>query len=134
MIFEHRVYRIKMGSYAKVLDELRECFVAFEKHGYDWLGPFRTEVGVNPEISYFNIWRTLGEREQVWKAIAGDPDLAPHWTRWREVEENEGPIIHTITNTMYETVPDFPRPQSPKMAEEDPASIWGKWITTGETK
>ncbi len=128
MIYEHRVYRIKMGSYQKVLEELRTCFVAFEKHGYDWLGPFRTEVGTNPEISYFNVWTSLGEREAVWQAIAEDQELAPHWTRWHEIEASEGPIIYTITNTMYESVPDFPQPKNPKYLLDSSHSIWAKRV------
>ena len=125
MIYEHRVYLIKMGTYQKLLEELRTCFTAFEKHGYDWLGPFRTEIGVNPQISYFNIWRSLGDRETIWKAISDDPELAPHFTRWHEIEANEGPIISTITNTINESVPSFPKPKNPKyLEEEDKSSIW----------
>lgn len=108
MLYEQRSYRIKMGGYKKVLEELRTCFTAFEKHGYRWLGPFRVEIGVNPEIMYFNIWESMGQRESVWKAIMEDETLLPHQTRWNEMEEKEGPIIHTITNTVFETISGFP--------------------------
>ena len=103
MYYEYRTYNLRYGEQEKYIRELRGFCRAAEPYGFaNLLGPFRTIIGEENEVSYCFIWESLAQREQAWTAIYEDEELLRGTAGWWQREEQEGPLMISVDSVLLE--------------------------------
>ena len=103
MYYEYRTYNLRYGEQAKYIKELRDFCKAAEKYGFaKLLGPFRTIIGEENEVSYCFIWESLASREKAWTEIYEDEELLKGTAGWWQREEQEGPLMIRVDSVLLE--------------------------------
>jgi hypothetical protein len=99
MLYEYRCYRAQPGRLPALLVRFREVTVTlFERHGFDPIGFWTTDVGpAHEELHYILRWEDLVERSLRWTAFRADPD----WSTARADAETEGSLVNFVRNELW---------------------------------
>ena len=98
MIYEMRVYSSVPGGMPALLQRFETTTLKIcERIGLRPAGFFTTLVGPNNhDLTYFLVWESLAEREQLWNAFASDPQ----WVAARAAHQKaHGEVVANIASS-----------------------------------
>jgi len=103
MIHELRMYNCMPGMLPALNDRFANITLKlWDKHGIRQAGFWTTAIGENNQrLTYLLEWNDLAERDTRWGAFQSDPE----WIAARAKTEENGPIVHTITNEILIPTP-----------------------------
>ncbi len=98
MIYELRIYTAHPGKMGALQARFRDHTLAlFEKHGIKNIGYWTNAVGGrSDELWYMLAFEDAAQRDRAWAAFGADPD----WQKARAASEENGPLVHHITNQL----------------------------------
>jgi hypothetical protein len=98
MIYEQRVYTAMPGRMADLLKRFEQNTLRiWDRLGIRSEGFFVPVVGSsNHELTYYLVWDTLTQREQVWTAFLNDPE----WKEVRAASEANGLLVANVANQL----------------------------------
>ena len=99
MIYEYRNYHCLPGKLPAIVKRFETVTVRlFEKHGIRQLGFWTVAIGEsNHDLIYILQWESMAERDQKFSAFQRDPE----WIEARRKSEEEGPLLSSITNSIW---------------------------------
>lgn len=106
--YEYRTYLMRHGEEKNYIDMLQTWLKAAQNRGYNFkvLGPFKTILGQENEVSYFFIWDSLAQMEREWVEIYKDKELLEVGLPWWEAEERKGPKMVQVNSELLRAITD----------------------------